>query len=112
MNAKQRPDGPVIEYDFAKSFTLHVPGDWNTQFQSDRGTSLFAYEGLVWYERDFAFRKRPGSRVFLHIGAANYQSFVWVNTKGCLSARRGVHAVRLRDHERAKRRGQFCCDRG
>ena len=33
-NQKQEPGGRVIEYDFSKSPTLKVPGDWNTQRDS------------------------------------------------------------------------------
>src|ERR1700733_998332 len=33
----------LIEYDFSKSPTLKVPGDWNTQHES-----LFYYEGMLW----------------------------------------------------------------
>ena len=62
------------EYDFATAPTLKVPGDWNTQ-----EPTLFRYEGVVWYERDFTSPAKPGTRTFLHIGAANYKSFVWVN---------------------------------
>jgi beta-glucuronidase len=62
------------EYDFAAAPTLRVPGDWNTQ-----DPTLFRYEGVVFYQRDFNFEPRPGTRTFLHIGAANYRSFVWVN---------------------------------
>ena len=65
--------GP-IEYNFAKSPTLRVPGDWNTQRES-----LMLYEGPLWYEKDFEYHKTAGKRVFLHIGAANYRAFVWVN---------------------------------
>jgi beta-glucuronidase len=64
------------EYDFATAPTLKVPGDWNTQ-----DSTLFRFEGVVWYQRDFSFTPRPGTRTFLHIGAANYRSFVWVNGK-------------------------------
>lgn len=66
----------VQEYDFATAPTLKVPGDWNTQ-----DPTLFRYEGVLWYERDFNFQPRPGMRTFLHIGAANYRSHVWVNQK-------------------------------
>ncbi|MDQ2841302.1 MAG: beta-glucuronidase [Acidobacteriota bacterium] len=67
------------EYDFATAPTLNVPGDWNTQVPQ-----LFNYEGVVWYERDFDARPKPGTRAFLHIGAANYRSHVWVNqTRVC-----------------------------
>jgi beta-glucuronidase len=64
------------EYDFATAPTLKVPGDWNTQ-----DPTLFRYEGVVWYQRDFDFQPKPNHRTFLHIGAANYKSFVWVNQK-------------------------------
>lgn len=64
------------EYDFATAPTLKVPGDWNTQ-----EATLFRFEGVVWYERDFEFQPKPGTRTFLHVGAANYRSFVWVNGK-------------------------------
>ena len=67
-------DDHLIEYDFAKSPVLHVPGDWNTQRDS-----LFFYEGPLWYQRDFTFQPSTGKRVFLHIGAANYRSIFWVN---------------------------------
>ena len=64
------------EYDFAAAPTLKVPGDWNTQ-----EPTLFRYEGVVWYQRDFNVQPKAGMRTFLHIGAANYRSFVWVNQK-------------------------------
>ncbi|HYG97842.1 MAG TPA: glycoside hydrolase family 2 TIM barrel-domain containing protein [Terriglobales bacterium] len=75
---KEEIDGP-LEYDFQKSATLRVPGDWNTQRES-----LFLYEGVVWYQKDFDYQPKPGWRVFFHVGAANYRSFVWVNgMKAC-----------------------------
>jgi beta-glucuronidase len=64
------------EYDFATAPTLKVPGDWNTQ-----DPTLFRFEGVVWYQRDFDFQPKPDTRTFLHIGAANYRGFVWVNQK-------------------------------
>lgn len=64
------------EYDFATAPVMHIPGDWNTQ-----DSTLFRYEGVVWFERDFTAAPQPGTRVFLHLGAANYRSFVWVNGK-------------------------------
>ncbi len=36
---------------------------------------------MIWYQRDFEFQPRPNMRTFLHIGAANYKSFIWVNQK-------------------------------
>jgi beta-glucuronidase len=64
------------EYDFSTAPTLHVPGDWNTQVPQ-----LFNYEGVIWYQRDFEAQPKPGTRTFLHVGAANYRSHVWVNQK-------------------------------
>ncbi|MGH9585995.1 MAG: glycoside hydrolase family 2 protein [Acidobacteriaceae bacterium] len=68
------PGGPLLEYDFAKSPMLQVPGDWNSQRKD-----LFYYEGLLWYQRDFTYHPKANKRVFLHIGAANYEAHVFVN---------------------------------
>jgi len=76
LNAKPRDIGEPIEYDFSKSPTLKVPADWNTQQEK-----LFRYEGPLWYEKDFTYQKHTDLRVFLHIGAANYRSVVWVNAQ-------------------------------
>ena len=76
LDRQYSPTGPLVEYDFAKSPVLRVPGDWNTQ-----RSSLFYYEGLVWYEDKFEYHAKPHTRSFLHIGAANYRANIWVNTK-------------------------------
>ena len=76
MNEAPQPgSNKLVEYDFAKSPTLQVPGDWNTQ-----RPDLMNYEGLLWYQRDFNYQPVAGHKTFLHIGAANYQSIFWVNT--------------------------------
>ena len=75
LNRKAQPGDPfVTEYDFSKAPKLKVPGDWNTQRES-----LFFYEGPIWYERDFTYQPKEHTRVFLHVGAANYRSWFWVN---------------------------------
>ena len=74
--APQFGSNELVEYDFSKSPTLKVPGDWNTQREQ-----LFYYEGLIWYQREFEFSPATGHRTFLHIGAANYRSMVWINGK-------------------------------
>lgn len=75
LNQKAKPgDTGPIEYDFSKSQTLKVPGDWNTQRES-----LLYYEGPIWYEHDFTYQPKAHTRIFLHIGAANYRSWFWVN---------------------------------
>ena len=75
LNQKAMPtDTKPVEYDFSKAPKLKVPGDWNTQ-----SPSLFYYEGPIWYERDFTYQPKEHTRVFLHVGAANYRSWFWVN---------------------------------
>ena len=80
LNAATRSgDNTLVEYDFSKSPTIQVPGDWNTQRES-----LFNYEGLMWYQRYFDYQPAPGHKTFLHIGAANYKSIFWINgQKAC-----------------------------
>ncbi len=75
LNRKAQPgDKFATEYDFSKAPKLKVPADWNTQRES-----LFFYEGPIWYERDFTYQPKEHTRVFLHVGAANYRSWFWVN---------------------------------
>lgn len=63
------------EYDFEKSPTLDVPGDWNSQ-----DDTLYLYEGSVWYRKRFQFEKSEGEkRQFLHFGAVNYEAHVYLN---------------------------------
>ena len=73
-NHKPQNESELVEYDFDTSDQLNVPGDWNTQRDS-----LFFYEGSVWYKRTFDYSKPPGKRLFVHFGAANYQSDVFLN---------------------------------
>jgi beta-glucuronidase len=75
LNRKAQPgDTFPTEYDFSKAPTLKVPADWNTQRES-----LLFYEGPIWYERDFTYQPKEHTRIFLHVGAANYRSWFWVN---------------------------------
>ena len=71
-----RHPGDRIEYDFDASPTLNVPGDWNTQ--DDR---LHYYEGTVWYRRKITITadQVDQQRLFLHVGAANHTSRVFVD---------------------------------
>lgn len=78
-NEKPGASGKLVEYDFSKSGTLKVPGDWNSQRDS-----LFFYEGTIWYEKDFQYQRKPNTRTFLHVGAANYVAHVYMNgQKAC-----------------------------
>jgi beta-glucuronidase len=73
-DAPPKDPSDLVEYDFVRSPTLNVPGDWNTQ----RPELLF-YEGPVWYERRFDYAAAPGHRVFLQFGAAAARATVWLN---------------------------------
>lgn len=75
-NAKPHDKSELLEYNFERSELLKVPGDWNSQ-----RPSLFFYEDTVWYEKTFNYKKQPGKRAFLHIGAANYRARVGINGK-------------------------------
>lgn len=75
----QKPESPsqLIEYDFDKSSTLQVPGDWNTQ-----DPKFYYYEGTIWYRKKFdAPDMQSGDRVFLYFGAVNYRADVYLNAK-------------------------------
>jgi beta-glucuronidase len=74
-NRKAQPDDPFpTEYNFSTAPKLNVPGDWNTQH-----AELLYYEGPLWYQKDFTYQVKEGTRVFLHVGAANYRSWFSIN---------------------------------
>lgn len=75
QTARNKQD--LIEYSFDASPTLWVPGDWNSQ--DDR---LLYYEGSIWYRKKFDYtKKESNNRVFIHFGAANYETDVYINGK-------------------------------
>jgi beta-glucuronidase len=79
LGANRSPENPADKYELAfvpATPTLQVPGDWNTQ-----RPDLLWYEGTLWYRRAFDYTKRPGRRLFLWFGAANYQAIVFLNGK-------------------------------
>ncbi len=66
-----------VEYQFDASPTMVIPGDWNTQAEK-----LFYFEGSVWFKKSFDYQKSdPSNRLFVHFGAANYLTDVYVNGK-------------------------------
>jgi len=73
-DTKPKTKSDLIEYDFDTSELLRVPGDWNTQDQR-----LFFYEGTIWYKKSFDYQRKPGTRVFVYFGAANYIADVYLN---------------------------------
>ncbi|WP_428741694.1 glycoside hydrolase family 2 protein [Tenacibaculum sp.] len=65
----------LVEYDFDKSPTLLVPGDWNSQNET-----LLYYEGTIWYKKSFDYQiSNPSNRLFLYFGAINYKAEVYLN---------------------------------
>jgi beta-glucuronidase len=66
-----------VEYQFDASPTMVIPGDWNTQAEK-----LFYFEGSLWFKKSFDYQKSdPANRLFVHFGAANYRTDVYVNGK-------------------------------
>jgi beta-glucuronidase len=74
LASKPKGKSDLVEYDFDTSPTLQVPGDWSSQDER-----LFLYEGTVWYRKVFDYQLRPGARLFVHFGAANYEAHVYLN---------------------------------
>jgi len=42
---------------------------------------LTYYEGTVWYKKAIIYTKNPGKRVFIHFGAVNYRTDIYLNGK-------------------------------
>ena len=66
----------LTEYNFATSATRDIPSDWNSKDER-----LFFYEGTVWFEKDFNYKKSSQTKGILHFGAVNYDAKVYVNGK-------------------------------
>lgn len=64
----------MVPYNFEVSKQLYVPGDWNTQMEK-----LYYYEGTVWYELDFDYKKKEKTKTILRFDAVNYQCKVFLN---------------------------------
>lgn len=71
----------LVEYDFNKSPTVTIPGDWNSQKEN-----LFYYEGTIWFKKSFDFDLKVNKRLFVYFGAINYKAEVYLNGK-----KLGVH---------------------
>ena len=76
-NAKQESKTELLEYNFDKSDSMSIPGDWNSQKEK-----LYYYEGTVWFKKSFNYNiKKEDNRVFIHFGASNYETDVYFNGK-------------------------------
>lgn len=77
MNAERQGPADLIEYDFNKSDSIKIPGDWNSQKEK-----LYYYEGSVWFKKSFDYTvSKSSNRVFIYFGASNYQTDVYFNGK-------------------------------
>lgn len=65
-----------VEYSFENGTVLDVPGDFNSQ-----SPELNLFESSVWYKKEFDPQPSPGTRLFLHFGAANYRTDVYWNSE-------------------------------
>jgi len=100
--------------------TIKVPGCWN-----EERPELMHYEGCALYLRDFEGLP-SGPRYFLHVGAANYESTLWLNgvfigrheggfTPFCIDVTphlraRNVLAIVVDDRREADRLPALWCD--
>ena len=64
----------LVEYDFDKSPSITIPGDWNSQ-----DPILFYYEGTVWFKKSFDYEIKENKRLFVYFGAVNYKAEVYFN---------------------------------
>ncbi|MGB5429107.1 glycoside hydrolase family 2 protein [Eudoraea sp.] len=64
------------EYNFDFEPSLTVPGDLNSQYEK-----LEFYEGVLWYRRNFKVSLKEDKRYFIHFGAVNYESHIYLNGK-------------------------------
>lgn len=65
------------EHGYISKYSINVPGDWNSQ-----DPKFLYYEGTVWYQKSFDFKKKnPSDKLFLYFGAVNYRADVYLNGK-------------------------------
>lgn len=74
LEKKPEKKTDFFEYSFDFGPVLHVPGDFNTQMPE-----LTYYEGVIWYKKDFEYNLKSARRLFIHFGAVNYMSDVFLN---------------------------------
>lgn len=73
---EQNRDKPV-DYDFDGWEQVRVPSCWNMQQER-----YYYYEGTAVYTREFCYDpQQTDERIFLRVGAANYECRIWLNGK-------------------------------
>lgn len=71
---KPQTNTDFVEYSFDLGASLSVPGDFNSQMPE-----LYYYESSVWYKKTFTCHPTSNKRLFIHFGAVNYKSEVYLN---------------------------------
>ena len=75
LDSKPKSPSDLLEYDFALSDSMLVPGDWNSQKKE-----LLYYEGTLWYKQSFDYSlAREDNRLFIYFEACNYKTEVYFN---------------------------------
>jgi beta-glucuronidase len=64
----------IIEYEWASSPQMQLPGAWNTA-----APELSYYEGPIYFRHTLSAADHPGVRQFLYFEAVNYAATVWLN---------------------------------
>ncbi len=67
-------EGGPIDFSFADWETMELPASWNNEAEE-----LSYYEGSVIFHKKFQQIKNRNEKVFLKIGAANYESLIFIN---------------------------------
>jgi len=76
LERKPEKKTDFFEYSFDEGPVMTVPGDFNSQM-----VELTYLEGIVWYKKGFVHTIKSNKRVFIHFGAVNYVSDVYLNGK-------------------------------
>jgi len=76
LERKPEKKTDFFEYSFDESPVMTVPGDFNSQM-----VEITYLEGIVWYKKEFVHTIKSNKRVFIHFGAVNYVSDVYLNGK-------------------------------
>ena len=76
LEKKPEKKTDFFEYSFEGGALLKVPGDFNSQMPE-----LTYIEGTVWYKKTFKYNIQKSKRLFIHFGAVNYLSSVYLNGK-------------------------------
>lgn len=66
--------GPLVEYDWANSPLMRVPGDWNSQ-----SPELLWYDDTIYYRRAVGGAAGPGNRKVIAFEGANYHTQLWLD---------------------------------